>query len=190
MYLFIDTETTGFPRNWRAPATDVDNWPRVVQIAWIESDAKGRMIAEVSHIIRPVGFTIPASVVAVHGITTAHALRVGIPIQDVLTALSAAAFRRSAAVAHNFSFDEKVVAAEFIRAGLPNPLDQLKRICTMQGSMNHCRLPGKSGYKWPTLTELSQHLFGAPPDSTHGASADARTCARCFFELKRRGVLA
>ena len=35
MYLLFDTETTGLPKNWKAPVTDVDNWPRLVQIAWL-----------------------------------------------------------------------------------------------------------------------------------------------------------
>ena len=34
MFLIFDTETTGFPRNKKAPLTDFDNWPRMVQIAW------------------------------------------------------------------------------------------------------------------------------------------------------------
>ena len=34
-YLFFDTETTGLPRNWSAPVSDLNNWPRLVQIAWI-----------------------------------------------------------------------------------------------------------------------------------------------------------
>ncbi|MCX6741278.1 MAG: hypothetical protein NTY61_02675, partial [Candidatus Parcubacteria bacterium] len=33
-YLFFDTETTGLPKNWKAPIEDLDNWPRIVQIAW------------------------------------------------------------------------------------------------------------------------------------------------------------
>ena len=35
MYLFFDTETTGLPRNWKAPITDLNNWPRLVQLAYI-----------------------------------------------------------------------------------------------------------------------------------------------------------
>ena len=27
MIFFFDTETTGLPRNWKAPITDIDNWP-------------------------------------------------------------------------------------------------------------------------------------------------------------------
>ncbi len=44
MYLFIDTETTGLPRNYRAPVTDLNNWPRMIQIAWILSDNQGNRI--------------------------------------------------------------------------------------------------------------------------------------------------
>jgi len=32
--LFFDTETTGLPKNWKAPVEQLDNWPRLVQIAW------------------------------------------------------------------------------------------------------------------------------------------------------------
>ena len=34
MYLIFDTETTGLPKNYNAPITDTDNWPRLVQLAW------------------------------------------------------------------------------------------------------------------------------------------------------------
>jgi len=35
MYLFFDTETTGLPKNWKAPVTDLNNWPRLVQLAYL-----------------------------------------------------------------------------------------------------------------------------------------------------------
>ena len=34
MFLIFDTETTGLPRNWNAPLSDAENWPRCIQIAW------------------------------------------------------------------------------------------------------------------------------------------------------------
>ena len=34
MYLIFDTETTGLPRDYSAPITQLDNWPRLVQLAW------------------------------------------------------------------------------------------------------------------------------------------------------------
>jgi hypothetical protein len=42
MYLFFDTETADKPRSWKAPASDLDNWPRLVQIGWISCDRTGR----------------------------------------------------------------------------------------------------------------------------------------------------
>ena len=59
MFLFFDTETTGLPQRWNAPVTNVDNWPRLVQLAWIMCDDKGNIIEERSDIIKPEGFSIP-----------------------------------------------------------------------------------------------------------------------------------
>ena len=39
-YLFFDTETTGLPLRWNAPITDIANWPRLVQLAWIVYDTE------------------------------------------------------------------------------------------------------------------------------------------------------
>ena len=36
MILFFDTETTGLPKNWKAPITDLENQPRLVQKAILE----------------------------------------------------------------------------------------------------------------------------------------------------------
>ena len=44
MYLIFDTETTGVPHNKTAPLTDLDNWPRLVQIAWQLHDEKGKLL--------------------------------------------------------------------------------------------------------------------------------------------------
>ena len=52
MYLFFDTETTGLPKNWKAPVTDVNNWPRMVQLAWETYDVQGNLLARNNHIIK------------------------------------------------------------------------------------------------------------------------------------------
>ena len=59
MYLIFDTETTGLPRSWKAPITDVENWPRCVQIAWQLYDEMGALIEQKDFLIRPDGFDIP-----------------------------------------------------------------------------------------------------------------------------------
>ncbi len=44
-YLFFDTETTGVPRNYKAPSSDTRNWPRLVQLAcvlcWLQPISAG-----------------------------------------------------------------------------------------------------------------------------------------------------
>ena len=52
MYLIFDTETTGLPKNWNAPVTDVDNWPRCVQIAWQLHDREGKLLEDAYKILR------------------------------------------------------------------------------------------------------------------------------------------
>ena len=50
MYLFFDTETTGLPKNYKAPASDLNNWPRLVQLAYHLYDNDGNKISEGDHI--------------------------------------------------------------------------------------------------------------------------------------------
>ena len=80
MYLFFDTETTGLPKNWKAPITDLNNWPRMVQLAWLLYDNSGTLLNKEAYIIRPDGFTIPEESCRVHGITTQRALDEGVPL--------------------------------------------------------------------------------------------------------------
>lgn len=189
MYLFFDTETTGIPRRWSAPASDLENWPRVVQLGWVACDERGAVVAREQLLVRPEGFSIPPDAGRVHGITTERAARDGVALKEALLAFCAAASASSRAVAHNLEFDEKVLAAEFLRAGIPDPLPRMERLCTMRASTGYCRLPGRRGYKWPTLDELHRHLFDEPLEGSHDAGRDALACARCFFELRRRRVL-
>jgi len=189
MFLFFDTETTGFPKRWGAPCTDTDNWPRLVQMAWERYDADEQRLSGEVHIVRPLGFTIPKDAERVHGISTAQALLEGRALGEVLTAFSAALAESAVLVAHNLAFDECVVGAEFVREGMPWDLRRKTKICTMKASTDYCRLPGRNGYKYPSLSELYYTLFRRRLDDAHRADTDVRACAECFFELKRRGVI-
>ena len=53
MYLVFDTETTGLPLNYKAPLTDFNNWPRMVQLAWQIHDIKGDLIEVKNYIVKP-----------------------------------------------------------------------------------------------------------------------------------------
>lgn len=189
MYLFFDTETTGLPRNWKAPVTDLNNWPRLVQLAFLSYNSKGEKICEGDFIIKPEGFTIPVEVTAIHGISTERALEEGKPLKDVLQHFNNLICEAEVLVAHNISFDEKIVGAEFLRAGIKNLIPSKAKICTMQSTTNFCRLEGPYGYKWPKLSELHYKLFNTGFDEAHNASVDITATAKCFWELKRIGEI-
>ena len=70
MYLIFDTETTGLPKNFNAPISDTENWPRVVQIAWQLHDEWGVLVEQKDFVIRPNGFNIPFESESIHGIST------------------------------------------------------------------------------------------------------------------------
>ena len=190
MYLFFDTETTGIPVNYKAPASDYDNWPRLVQVAWLLADEEGSEIECAQYLIKPQGFTIPDEVTQIHGITTAMALQEGVDLNTVLAAMTPMIEKASVLVAHNMEFDEKVLSAEFLRAGYANVVETKERICTMKAATAYCQLPGPCGYKWPNLQELHTKLFGEGFEGAHDALVDVRACWRCYVELKRLGVVA
>ncbi|MBI4347991.1 MAG: 3'-5' exonuclease [Elusimicrobia bacterium] len=189
MKLFFDTETTGVPKNYRAPAADTRNWPRMVQLAWLLTDGAGKALHQGEFIIKPDGFTIPAEAAKIHGITTERALAEGVELSQAVEAILADLGRATELIAHNVEFDEKILGAELIRLGLPNHVETKLRRCTMRSATDFCAIPGPYGFKWPKLQELHQKLFRESFDGAHDALVDVKACARCYFELVRLGIL-
>ena len=188
---FFDTETTGLPRNWQASVEDTDNWPRMVQFAWILTDEAGNELASGNRIIRPEGFFIPPDVVRIHGITHDIAMEQGIDLADAVQEALPHIEEAQTLVAHNISFDEKILGAEFIRLELPLPYRSKTRRCTMKESTRFCAIPGRMGeFKYPNLMELYRKLFNKSFQNAHDALADVRACKAAFFELKLRGIIA
>lgn len=188
--LFFDTETTGKPRNYKAPMADVDNWPRLVQIGWVAYEGD-TYVGHKEYIIKPSNFDIPVEVSAIHGITTEKALTEGVDVDEVLGRFVEGWVKPSdVIVGHNVSFDINVVGAEFIRQGRPNPFEGKTIIDTMTASTNYCQIPGPYGFKWPKLTELWFKLFGTELPQTHTALDDIKHTAECYFELVKRGVIS
>jgi DNA polymerase III epsilon subunit-like protein len=189
MYLFFDTETTGLPKNWKAPITDLNNWPRLVQLAYLLFDSDGNKISGGDFIIKPDGFIIPEFVSRIHGITHEKALNEGHQVSFVLNQFSEFIEQANWLVAHNMQFDEKIVGAEFLRNGMQNIIPAKNRICTMQSTTNFCAIPGPYGNKWPKLSELHYKLFKTNFEEAHNAAVDITATARCFWELRKLGKI-
>ena len=187
--LFIDCETTGKPKDYKASYEDVDNWPRVAQLAWMLCNESGQILLQNQSFITPDGWVIPNEQFFIdNNMSTERCQAEGKPIIDQLRLLLAAKMQTEVLAAHNLAVDHRVIWAEFIRAGI-EPKKGLHKICTMMKSTKHCNLPGVRGPKWPKLEELHYTLFSKAFDGAHDAMADVIALKDCFFELLRLGVI-
>jgi DNA polymerase III epsilon subunit-like protein len=189
MKLFFDTETTGVPRNYSAPVSDTENWPRLVQLGYVVMEGDD-VLLETEYIIKPDGFEISLEASSVHGITTEKALAIGVDITDGLGNFLFWVQNCDEIIGHNVSFDVSIVGAECWRLWQKNPFEGKKVICTMKSSTNFCAIPKRLGsYKYPKLFELYEKLFGEPMGAAHTALQDIQNTAKCYFELVKRGVI-
>lgn len=191
MYLIFDTETTGLPRDFKAPVSDTDNWPRCIQIAWQLHDHMGQLIEHKDFLIRPDGFNIPFEAEEIHGISTALAERDGIELKEAVGQFLEAVEKAKFIVGQNVDFDINIMGSELYRLGIENPLADFPVLdtCT-EVTAELCQLPGGRGgrFKLPTLTELHEFLFQDSFEEAHNATADVEATTRCFLELVRRRV--
>jgi len=109
-YLIFDTETTGLPKRWNAPITDVDNWPRCVQIAWQIHDAHGKLVEQQDFLIQPDGFNIPYDSEQIHGISTLLAQEKGKSLNEVLALFNQALDKTTFVVGQNLKFDLNIIS--------------------------------------------------------------------------------
>ena len=190
MYIIFDTETTGLPKNWNAPYTDTDNWPRCIQIAWQLHNEFGELIEHKDYLVKPDGFNIPFDAERIHGISTELAQEQGVPLAQVLEEFNIALAKAKFVVGQNVGFDNNVMGCEFHRLSVKTPLNEMRVLdtCT-ESTAQLCQIPGGRGgkFKLPTLTELHEFLFHAPFGEAHNATADVEATTRCFFELLRTG---
>lgn len=189
MYLFFDTETTGLPRNYKAPVTDLDNWPRMIQVAWILCDNEENRIESHDCIIKPENFIIPTEASKVHGISTEKAMKEGKNLENTLQHFNESVSKANFIIAHNISFDEKIIGAELLRKGVLSDFETKRKLCTMKAATSYCKIRGYYGYKWPKLSELHIKLFDEDFEGAHDASADINATEKCFWEMRRKGLI-
>jgi len=192
MYIIFDTETTGKAKSFSAPITDFNNWPRMVQIAWKVFDKDGVETDSQNLIIKPQGFTIPDEAIAIHRITNERAKADGIPLREALEKFAEAVRNNKYLIAHNIDFDRNVTGCEYLREGMHNCLPDINQIDTMKLTTEFVAIPatrGRSGFKFPSQTELHQKLFDRGFDDAHDALADVTALSRIFFKLQEIGVL-
>lgn len=195
MIMFLDSETAGFPND--SLPDDHPAQPPLVQLGCLLVDPdNGAEWATLEMIVRPNGkYRIPDSAAKVHGITTALAEAVGVPLSLVVPAYVNLRALASKIVCHNPKFDLTIMRQAIARNGKPVTLLGPEAVeCTGELSAPLLKLPptdrmreyGRSGqFKTPKLLEAYRHFFGRDFPGAHGALADARACKEIYFEIKR-----
>ena len=189
MFLTFDTETTGLPKNFRAPVSDSDNWPRLVQLAWQLNDNNGKLISNNSHIIKPTNFSIPFNSEKIHGISTEVAIKKGKEINEVLEEFENDLIKSKYIIGHNINFDINIIGAEHFRKKFKSTIEEKIKIDTAQISKSYCNLKGGfgGGLKMPKLIEMYECLFKEKFSDAHDASYDVNATAKSFFKLVEVG---
>ena len=185
-YIFVDTETTGLPNNWNAPLSDSDNWPRIVQIAWLVYDENGNELKSNNYLIKPNNFVIPENVIKIHGITNERANAEGSDLMAVLYEFNENLKHCECIVGHNISFDTNIIAAEFLRLGIEtDTILGMTSHCTMKTNVDLCKIQGGfRGYKYPKLIELYKIVMGKELANAHDALVYIKAAAECFWAIK------
>lgn len=187
--LFVDTETSGMP-DFKAPPSDLRQ-PWIVQIAAVLSDSE-RIYQSVNLVVKANGRIIEPGAQAVHGYSQQMTDLFGVDEKTVSSVLCALFASADLAVCHNVNFDCLVMQSLFHRQnsryGL-TLLDAIPSVCTMKASTNLLKIPGRFGYKWPSLKELHEYLFQEGFEGAHDAMADITATRRCYYELLKRGVI-
>jgi DNA polymerase III epsilon subunit-like protein len=185
--LFLDTETTGLPKDWKAP---YDQWPRLVQLSYIVTDEFGKIIIQKDQVIKPVGFTIPEESSKIHGITQERALREGVDLKTALEELDFHLGKVYRTVMHNLSFDTAIVAGEQMRMGWPDYgliTNQVGLFCTMKKSKDIVKAKNKLGHlKMPNLAELCA-FCGIENKGAHNSLNDVLATKDCYFYMVDKG---
>ena len=199
---FFDTETNGLPQNYKAPPTQIGNWPEILSIAWevwtLKEGVWTQETSEAYLIQPPEGLIWNKEAEHVHGISYVKARSEGRPIKTILEKVYTELQKATHVIAHNLAFDKSVFLASMIRHFGAGRWTGAKDVCTMMKTIPICKIVSTSPYataaepyKWPRLQELYQFLFKKEWEGTaHDALSDVQCMRTCYRELVTRGCLA
>jgi DNA polymerase III epsilon subunit-like protein len=187
--LFFDTETTGLPIDRKVPALQNEiNWPQLVSLSWSVWKDK-ELVKKESHIIRPQGWHIPESVIAIHGITNEIAHTNGSPLAEVLEYIKKDIVDSDVIVAHNMEFDKNVLfhAYAWHLKKDPRKFWKAKEFCSQTMAKGELKLPWayarpSDPYKMPGLDELFVATFNEPaPLKAHSSDRDVEVLEKIYW---------
>jgi DNA polymerase-3 subunit epsilon len=200
--LFYDTETNGLPL-WNQPS-EHPNQPHITQLAAELFDAdSGRVLGFMDFLVEPAGWTIPAELEALTGITNDLARHFGHPIHNALNTFVRMWQMAELRVAHNESFDQRLVRIEALRVfGENTPFHEDWKngptFCTQANSTKIINLPpsakmvaaGRTHAKSPNLGEAYEFFTGTKLEGAHNAAVDLAACKAVYFGILKHQAKA
>jgi DNA polymerase III epsilon subunit-like protein len=190
--LVFDTETTGLPKGKNPSIYKTELWPHIIQLSYIVycSDENNLLTVEDDYIKISDDVIIEEGSQAIHKISREKLNKKGISIEESLQKFNSWSEKCDLLVGHNVSFDKRMVMVEGIRNKIRMNIQDT--YCTMKQSTEICKIErefpdGTKYFKYPSLSELYEHLFNHIPKNTHNALIDILICMRCFckIELKK-----
>jgi DNA polymerase III epsilon subunit-like protein len=204
--LAFDTETNGL-----LPARDnttqlpiIGKYPYVLQLSYVLYNLDTGAIEETynNYINVSDDVIISNKITEITGITKEMCIEKGVPIKDALYKFYKAYNLSDRIVAHNLSFDKKVVEVEIIRNRIElkkdpdmyqyindmfNSSHTVDNYCTMRSTKAFCNIirNGRNGrpfIKAPKLVELHNKLFNFTPTNLHDAMIDTIVCLKCYLK--------
>jgi DNA polymerase-3 subunit epsilon len=188
--LIFDTETTGMVQ-FRKPPED-STQPDLIQLGMLLVDTVDwKPRARHSLLVQlPEGARIEPAAFDAHGISEEECARFGVVPAVACSLFNQVCLQADIIVAHNLAFDASIMKTALHRIGnKPHRMDGRQQVCTKEASTDVLKLPGKYGYKWPTLAEAYKHYTGSELEGAHDALVDTEACLDVFRGLVQEGVL-
>ena len=193
--LVFDTETTGLPTEKNASVRDVSKWPHIIQLSYVLYDtSNNKTLCCVDDIIKlDSNVEISEKSIQLHKITRQLSNRKGIPISVAIDNFNIVLQNCDWVIGHNLSFDKKMIMVESVRLNIQQYFtttsgNGVKEYCTMKNSVSVCKIlkiseKGNKYFKYPTLSELHNNLFGYMPSNVHDSMVDVLITLRCYCKL-------
>jgi len=187
--LVFDTETNGKRPKGRDVPLALE--PAITQIAAILFWGR-RPVAHLSCFVQPLnGQGQPAEIpnekfFIDSGITQETVDAVGRPLKTGLAEFNQMVKVADRVVAHNIQFDDPVTRGNYSRIAAPQrEYWDTPKFCTMKTLEPVLKLPGKYGYKFPTLDESYRALVDPMGfEGAHDAMVDVKACAKVLWAVE------
>lgn len=183
----FDTETTGLFKYFNklhATPAQLKPYPWCIEFFGNTVEDSGDVLGEVEFWAKP-GVSISDEITRITGITEADVADAD-PFAANADRVLAAIREADALVAHNLSYDKRILEVDFKRIGrydeITDAMAGKRMICTVQEtySIKNHRMK---------LTDLYIHLFGEAFPNAHRARNDVNALTRCFLELRKREII-